>query len=113
FGENRKGEWYFNGRTGLRPELKSTAEEITWSDVRFASTSMLTVATTPGSNVLLITEPQEQPRYYPGPMAAIGRWLKITGTQTLSELLLGAKDLAVQNIDQEKGLVQVRGEVVL
>ncbi|MGI9015004.1 MAG: hypothetical protein ACR2GY_12260, partial [Phycisphaerales bacterium] len=110
FGEDSSGNWYFRGQNGGR----STPDgPVTLHEDAFVSDTFHTVAFRPGANLYIIWEPQQHPRYFPGPFQALGRWLDTSGTKRLGELLLDADDLTIQDVDGDDGLILLRGEAMI
>ncbi|MGI9014613.1 MAG: hypothetical protein ACR2GY_10240 [Phycisphaerales bacterium] len=107
FGEDSGGNWYFRGSMGGRADFNS---EMTQAPGCYASTPGYSVGWQPGADVFIIQEPLELPRYYAGPFMALGRWLDTTGSKRIGELLLASKTLQIQDVEQESGMVMLRGE---
>ncbi|MGI9014579.1 MAG: hypothetical protein ACR2GY_10070 [Phycisphaerales bacterium] len=110
FGEDSSGNWYYHGSSGKRANIE---DEMEYVDEAFTSTPMYAVGWLSGRNEFVIQPPFELPRYQAGPFMGLGRWLEITGTRRLSEILLESDMLRVHEVDEAKGRVTLAAEAVV
>ncbi|MGI9013660.1 MAG: hypothetical protein ACR2GY_05350 [Phycisphaerales bacterium] len=109
-GEDSLGNWYFRGVAGERADLDAEIVEV---GAAYVSTASYSVGWIPGKDVFIIQEPLQNPRLYPGPFMALGRWLDTTGIRRLGELLLQSPTLQIQDVDPEEGTLLLRGDGIL